>query len=74
MASPSEAQVYVDKPSLSDSGEALGSNSYCLTCQSPGLLVSCSVCSQTGIGKESREELVTRGKAKLLEVAGLNTI
>lgn len=64
--------MYVDKPSLSDSGKDLGSNSYCLTCQSLGQYPV--VCSQPGLGKESREELVTRGKAKLLEVAGLNTI
>jgi len=36
--------------------------------------VSCSVCSQTGLGKVCREELVTRGKPKLLEVAGPDTV
>lgn len=64
--------MYVDKPSLSDSGEDLGSNSYCLTCQSLGQYPV--VCSQPGLGKESGEELVARGEARLLEVAGLNTV
>lgn len=60
------------RQALSGSGEDLGSNRYYHP--SVSRAGSCSVCSQTGTGKESWEALVRRGRPKLLAVAGLSTV